>query len=66
MRRKNQKRGVAFTIMVVGSSGSGKTSFLNTLCNTSTIQPRDIPFAAEAAEFKTVTISPTTIGRTLF
>ncbi|QRV91544.1 Septin [Ceratobasidium sp. AG-Ba] len=30
--RKNAKKGVQFTLMVVGASGSGRTTFVNTLC----------------------------------
>ncbi|AMD22971.1 HHR202Wp [Eremothecium sinecaudum] len=32
-RRKNAKRGIQFCIMVIGETGSGKTTFLNNLCN---------------------------------
>lgn len=63
MRRKNQKRGLTFTIMVAGCAGSGKTAFLNTLCDTNIITQRTAPTPAEAAEFKTVKIVPTTMGR---
>ncbi|RKP05025.1 Septin-domain-containing protein [Thamnocephalis sphaerospora] len=31
-RRKNLKKGLQFTIMVVGTSGLGRTTFVNTLC----------------------------------
>ncbi|ORY85033.1 Septin [Protomyces lactucae-debilis] len=31
--RKNVKKGVSFTLMVVGASGTGRTTFVNTLCN---------------------------------
>ncbi|KAG9089585.1 hypothetical protein FS749_001220 [Ceratobasidium sp. UAMH 11750] len=30
--RKNVKKGVQFTLMVVGASGTGRTTFVNTLC----------------------------------
>ncbi|BFZ63862.1 Cell division control protein 11 [Saitoella coloradoensis] len=32
-RGKNVKKGVQFTVMVVGASGTGRTTFVNTLCN---------------------------------
>ncbi|EAU91050.1 septin [Coprinopsis cinerea okayama7 len=31
-RRRNKVKGVQFTIMVVGASGTGRTTFVNTLC----------------------------------
>lgn len=31
-KRKHLKRGITFTIMVVGQSGSGRSTFINTLC----------------------------------
>ncbi|QLL34614.1 hypothetical protein HG536_0G04760 [Torulaspora globosa] len=31
-RRKHLKRGITFTLMVVGQSGSGRSTFINTLC----------------------------------
>ncbi|KAJ3304543.1 hypothetical protein HDV03_002752 [Kappamyces sp. JEL0829] len=61
VRRKNQKRGLTFTLMVAGSSGSGKTTFINTLCESQVIPPRTIPDAETAALDKTVQITPTTI-----
>ncbi|CAE6403848.1 unnamed protein product [Rhizoctonia solani] len=30
--RKNAKKGIQFTLMVVGASGTGRTTFVNTLC----------------------------------
>lgn len=32
-RRKNLKKGIDFTLLVIGQEGSGKVSFINTLCN---------------------------------
>ncbi|GAA95828.1 uncharacterized protein L969DRAFT_88667 [Mixia osmundae IAM 14324] len=37
-RRKNVKKGLSFTIMVVGASGTGRTTFVNTLCETDVLQ----------------------------
>lgn len=31
-KRKNLKRGIQFTVMVVGQSGCGRSTFINTLC----------------------------------
>ncbi|KAJ2996310.1 hypothetical protein HDV02_006631 [Globomyces sp. JEL0801] len=61
VRRKNQKRGLTFTLMVAGASGSGKTTFLNTLCESQVLPHRDIPDAKAAAMEKTVDIVPTTV-----
>ncbi|CAG7851629.1 Septin homolog spn3 [Serendipita indica DSM 11827] len=36
-RRRNVKKGVQFTIMVVGASGTGRTTFVNTLCESEII-----------------------------
>jgi cell division control protein 11 len=44
--------------MVAGCSGSGKTTFLNTLCAADVMPPRKIPEAKEAGVEKTVEISP--------
>ncbi|KAH3902408.1 probable Cell division control protein 11 [Saccharomycodes ludwigii] len=47
-KRKHLKRGINFTIMVVGQSGSGRSTFINTLCgqqvvdtSTSVLRPND-------------------------
>ncbi|AJR71868.1 Cdc11p [Saccharomyces cerevisiae YJM1450] len=31
-KRKHLKRGITFTVMIVGQSGSGRSTFINTLC----------------------------------
>lgn len=36
-RRRATKKGVSFCLMVVGSSGTGKTTFVNTLCESEVI-----------------------------
>lgn len=40
-RWKNAKKGIPLTVMAVGASGLGKTSFLNTLCEKSILPPKD-------------------------
>eukprot|EP00842_Homolaphlyctis_polyrhiza_P001428 jgi/Hompol1/2286/HPOL_002141-RA len=62
MRRKNLKKGLTFTILVAGPAGSGKTSFINTLCENPVFPQRTIPDAEKAAQEKTVAINPVTIG----
>lgn len=62
-RRKNVKKGLSFTIMIVGGSGLGKSTFVNTLTERSAIPPRqDYENAEKAAVEKTIRITPTTVG----
>lgn len=37
-RRKNIKKGIDFTLLVCGQEGTGKASFINTLCNQNVIR----------------------------
>ncbi|KAL3893884.1 MAG: hypothetical protein SGCHY_005587 [Lobulomycetales sp.] len=61
-RRKNVKKGLSFTIMIVGGSGLGKSTFVNTLTERSAIPPRqDYENAEKAAVEKTIRITPTTV-----
>jgi cell division control protein 11 len=39
--RNTAKKGVQFTIMVVGASGTGRTTFVNTLCETDVLQHKE-------------------------
>ncbi|CAA7261790.1 unnamed protein product [Cyclocybe aegerita] len=41
-RRRNKVKGVQFTIMVVGASGTGRTTFVNTLCEADVLQHKEI------------------------
>ncbi|EPZ31956.1 Septin domain-containing protein [Rozella allomycis CSF55] len=43
LARKNIKKGLNFTIMTVGHSGLGKTTFVNTLLETTVIPKKEIP-----------------------
>jgi cell division control protein 11 len=52
-RRANKvKKGVQFTLMVVGSSGTGRTTFVNTLCESDVLQHKthDDPARAHIEE----------------
>ncbi|KAF9380495.1 hypothetical protein CPB97_008294 [Podila verticillata] len=40
-RRKNVKKGFQFTLMVVGASGLGRTTFINTLCDADVVPKRE-------------------------
>ena len=48
--------------MVAGSTGSGKTTFLNTLCDKGIVSPPKIATPEEAILEKTVVINTSTIG----
>ncbi|AET39077.1 septin CDC11 Ecym_3616 [Eremothecium cymbalariae DBVPG len=37
-KRKHLKRGIQFTLMVVGQSGSGRSTFINTLCGQEVVE----------------------------
>ncbi|KAJ2926772.1 hypothetical protein H1R20_g10338, partial [Candolleomyces eurysporus] len=60
-RRRNKVKGVQFTIMVVGASGTGRTTFVNTLCesdvlNHKAIQPPEAAHQEEGIRIKPVTV----------
>ncbi|GAA5891205.1 hypothetical protein JCM8208_002540 [Rhodotorula glutinis] len=50
-RRKAVKKGVQFTLLVVGQSGTGRTTFVNTLCETPVIAHK-APVAPEMAHLE--------------
>ncbi|QIW99905.1 hypothetical protein AMS68_005423 [Peltaster fructicola] len=60
-RKKNVKKGIQFCLMVCGASGTGRTTFVNTLCGGSVLQGknRDDPTVAHLEEG--VTIKPVTV-----
>ncbi|CAE6463499.1 unnamed protein product [Rhizoctonia solani] len=49
--RKNAKKGIQFTLMVVGASGTGRTTFVNTLCE-SEVLAHKISDNAESAHIE--------------
>ncbi|KAI9506022.1 Cell division control protein 11 [Coemansia sp. RSA 1358] len=60
-RYKNAKKGLPFNIMLVGESGLGRTTFLNTLCERMVVTPNDGPnpeqaHIAEPMQFKHHTV----------
>ncbi|KAJ3333584.1 hypothetical protein HDU76_006325 [Blyttiomyces sp. JEL0837] len=61
IRRKAVKKGLTFTIMVVGTSGCGKSTFVNTLCESVVLPKKDHGNSEKAAQPKTVAITPTTV-----
>ncbi|BGP18562.1 Cell division control protein 11 [Rhodosporidiobolus nylandii] len=57
-RRKVVKKGLGFTIMVVGQSGTGRTTFVNTLCESDVLMHKE-PVAPERAhEEEGIKINP--------
>ena len=78
-RKKNVKKGVLFSLMVCGASGTGtsfstpalvvsdpsagRTTFVNTLCGKKVLQSKDSDDAANAHLEEGVRIKPVTVGR---
>jgi septin family protein len=71
MRRKNVKRGLPFTVMVVGCSGLGKTTFISTLVGRNMAGSVEAGVEAPALDFdgevssnpqKTVSLVPHVVG----
>ncbi|KAI8799349.1 Septin-type guanine nucleotide-binding (G) domain-containing protein [Cladochytrium replicatum] len=61
VRRKNAKKGLSFTVMCVGASGLGKSTFVNTLCESNVFPKKDTSSPEKAAVEKTVAITPVTV-----
>ncbi|CAJ0752523.1 1434_t:CDS:10 [Entrophospora sp. SA101] len=60
-RKKNNKKGFQFTLMVVGASGTGRTTFVNTLCSSEVLKAKlcDSPETAHVEEG--IRIKPVTV-----
>ncbi|CAH1762386.1 2098_t:CDS:10 [Entrophospora sp. SA101] len=60
-RKKNNKKGFQFTLMVVGASGTGRTTFVNTLCGSEVLKAKlcDSPETAHVEEG--IRIKPVTV-----
>jgi len=56
-RRRTKVRGVQFTVMVVGASGSGRTTFVNTLCEAPVLDYKN----PENGHLENVSIRPVTV-----
>jgi cell division control protein 12 len=56
------RRGASFTLMVVGESGTGKTTFINTLLTTTVKDYRDEERRYEALNRKTTSIEVIRVG----
>ncbi|KAI7882275.1 Septin [Lichtheimia hyalospora FSU 10163] len=60
-RRKNVKKGFQFTLMVVGASGTGRTTFVNTLCNSGVLAKKVCDNPEEAHNEEGITIKPVSV-----
>ncbi|KAG4431916.1 hypothetical protein IFR05_012603 [Cadophora sp. M221] len=60
-RKKTAKKGVQFCLMVCGGSGTGKTTFVNTLCGRKVLESKDCDDATNAHLEEGVSINPVTV-----
>ena len=60
-RKKNVKKGIQFSLMVCGASGTGRTTFVNTLCGRKVLSGKDSDDPTIAHEEETVRIKPVTV-----
>ncbi|KAJ5775622.1 uncharacterized protein N7511_000633 [Penicillium nucicola] len=60
-RKKNVKKGIQFCVMVCGASGTGRTTFVNTLCGKQVLEGKDADDAANAHIEEGVRIKPVTV-----
>ncbi|TQB70002.1 hypothetical protein MPDQ_001060 [Monascus purpureus] len=60
-RKKNVKKGIQFCLMVCGASGTGRTTFVNTLCGKKVLEGKDADDAANAHIEEGVRIKPVTV-----
>ena len=61
-RKKNVKKGIQFCLMVCGASGTGRTTFVNTLCGKQVLEHMDTEDPNTAHVEEGVKISPVTVG----
>ncbi|MCJ1327939.1 hypothetical protein MMC10_004614 [Thelotrema lepadinum] len=60
-RKKNFKKGIQFCLMVCGASGTGRTTFVNTLCGKKVLKSKDSDDAVNAHLEEGVKIKPNTV-----
>ncbi|KAJ3809035.1 GTP binding protein [Lentinula lateritia] len=60
-RRRSKAKGVGFTIMVVGASGTGRTTFVNTLCESEVLPHKDCDNPETAALETSLAIKPVNV-----
>lgn len=56
-------KGIQFCLMVVGNGGTGRTTFVNTLCGKKVLQGKDADDASNAHLEEGVKIKPITVGK---
>ncbi|KAJ3868877.1 MAG: GTP binding protein [Lentinula lateritia] len=60
-RRRSKAKGVGFTVMVVGASGTGRTTFVNTLCESEVLPHKDCDNPETAALETGLAIKPVNV-----
>ncbi|KAF2634204.1 Septin [Massarina eburnea CBS 473.64] len=60
-RKKNVKKGIQFCLMVCGASGTGRTTFVNTLCGKQVLEGKDSDDPSSAHLEEGVKIKPVTV-----
>jgi cell division control protein 11 len=60
-RKKNVKKGIQFCLMVCGASGTGRTTFVNTLCGKKVLQHKESDDPETAHIEENVKIQPITV-----
>ncbi|KAK4057047.1 Cell division control protein 11 [Microbotryomycetes sp. JL221] len=60
-RRKPVKKALTFTVAVVGQSGTGRTTFVNTLCESNVLPHKEIPSPEFAHQEDGIKIKPVTV-----
>ncbi|KAJ3902230.1 septin [Lentinula edodes] len=60
-RRRSKAKGVGFTVMVVGASGTGRTTFVNTLCESEVLPHKDCDNPETAALETSLAIKPVNV-----
>ena len=60
-RKKNVKKGIQFCLMVCGASGTGRTTFVNTLCGRPVLEGQDDDDPTTAHIEQGVSIKPATV-----
>ncbi|KAF8893436.1 septin [Infundibulicybe gibba] len=60
-RRRNKVKGIQFTLMVVGTSGTGRTTFVNTLCESAVLEHKAYEAPENAHLEENIKIKPATV-----
>ncbi|KAM0756180.1 Septin [Meredithblackwellia eburnea MCA 4105] len=60
-RRKVVKKGLQFTVAVCGQSGTGRTTFVNTLCESEVLTHKELPSPDRAHEEDGIKIQPVNV-----